>query len=95
MTFAQDPLAQLPAMPPPPGVIPNFDDPKSIVRSLIITSIIFTTLAGVTVVIRVYTRTRIVRAFGSDDGEASRALLLPWRSGLTSGGLQLFVYLQW
>ena len=71
MAFTQDPHAQLPAMPPPPGGIPNFDDPEFTVRSLIISSIIFTSLAGVTVIVRVYTRTRIVRAFGSDDGEAS------------------------
>lgn len=61
----------LPALKPPPGVIPNFVNPESNMQFLIVTTTCFTALAGLFVAFRMYTRLYINRSAGSDDCQFS------------------------
>lgn len=55
-------LAQLPALPPPPGVKSQFDNPTdTMVKPLTIANALFVSLAFVTVVVRVISRRFISR----------------------------------
>lgn len=57
------------ALPPPPGVTPNFDYSNPWLyletRDVIIAGIVFAT---VFLALRIYTRTFVIRKFGWDDG---------------------------
>jgi hypothetical protein len=55
------------ALPPPPGVIPNFEHPESQGHRVVITTAILVPLATLVVTLRIYTRGMIVRSIGSDD----------------------------
>ncbi|KAI9791606.1 MAG: hypothetical protein M1816_003692 [Peltula sp. TS41687] len=57
----------LPAMPPPPGVVSDFVHPQSSARPVVVCSIVFTILAGIFVLLRMYTRCLINHSVGSDD----------------------------
>lgn len=64
----QDPaILELPALPPPPGVIPNFTNPESKGESLIIPGAILLTLVIIAVANRAYTKLCIIRKFSWDD----------------------------
>jgi hypothetical protein len=54
-------------LPPPPGVIPNFEHPESQVYRLVITIAILLPVTTLVLFLRVYTKRVIVRNFGTDD----------------------------
>lgn len=60
-------LATLPALQPPDGVVPNFDDPPSIAYQFRL--VIYTTLSAMLlhVALRFYTRIRLKAFLGLDD----------------------------
>lgn len=60
-------LTQVPAAMPPPGVMPNFDNPHSLKGELLIINVVFTTLTAIFVAIRLYSRGFISKQFGLDD----------------------------
>ncbi|KAJ8132163.1 hypothetical protein O1611_g1459 [Lasiodiplodia mahajangana] len=60
-------LSQVPAAPPPPGVMPNFSDPPSQQVPMIVVSTVILTLTVIFVAIRVYTGLRILRRFGIEE----------------------------
>jgi hypothetical protein len=62
---------ELPAAPPPSGVIPNFDNPESTAIRLYVCIPIFGFLALASYFVRIFTRVRILHAFGGDDGTFS------------------------
>lgn len=57
------------AMPPPPGVTPNFDDPESIAHRVVAISVLGAAIAIPVCLLRLYTKRRILRNFGWDDCE--------------------------
>lgn len=61
---------RVPAIDPPPGVIPNFVNPESRMQGLIVTAICFTVIAGICVCLRMYTRMFLTRSVGWDDCES-------------------------
>ena len=64
----QDPaIFELPALPPPPGVIPDFTNPESNGESLIITGAILLTFVIVAVASRAYTKLCIIQKMSWDD----------------------------
>lgn len=65
------------AMPPPAGVIANFDDPESIAHRVIIVSVLGAVIAIPICFVRLYTKRAILRTFGWDDCErAPRKMLV-------------------
>jgi hypothetical protein len=54
-------------LPPPPGVIPDFEHPESVGHRVIIAIAIFFPLATLVLFLRIYTRAILVRNVGSDD----------------------------
>lgn len=66
--------AAIPLMPPPPGVVSNFDNPDSTGPTAIITLSIFLAIATFAVGLRVYTRFFIVKRRGWDDWAAIASL---------------------
>lgn len=60
-------LDQIPAYPPPPGVISNFKNPVSLAKPLVIVNVMFLSLMMIFVGIRIYTKGYIVRKLGWDD----------------------------
>ena len=64
----QDPaVLHLPALPPPPGVILNFTNPKNQGPKLIVVGAILLTLVVIALVNRAYTKLYIVRKTSWDD----------------------------
>jgi hypothetical protein len=61
--------ADMPAGKPPPGVIPNFDDPESRAIVMHIGISICLGVALVFVLLRIYVKLAVTRAWGWDDGE--------------------------
>ena len=55
------------AMEPPPGIIPNFDDPYSLERYILPTQIVFLVLIAVFVMMRMYTCTFVIRRVGVEE----------------------------
>ncbi|KAH8591908.1 hypothetical protein B0O99DRAFT_744136 [Bisporella sp. PMI_857] len=62
------------SLPPPPGVIPDFEHPESRGYQVIIAIAVLFPLATLFLVLRIYTRAIIVRNVGSDD----YAIILAW-----------------
>ena len=60
-------LASTPALPPPPGIKPNFADPVGIQDPFIIVTSLFLALTGIFVLCRVYTKAVIARKASWDD----------------------------
>lgn len=60
------------AMPAPPGVIANFDNPESIAHRVIIVSGLGAVIAIPICLVRLYTKRTILRTFGWDDCEQIR-----------------------
>ena len=56
-------------LPPPPGVTPNFVNPYSIQRYIILTAVIGLILTTLCVCMRIYIKARVVRSLGWDDCE--------------------------
>ena len=61
-------LAHTPAMTPPPGVIPNFDNPQSRGGIVISVSAVCLGIMFPVVLIRLYQRLFVTRAMGLEDG---------------------------
>jgi hypothetical protein len=55
------------ALPPPPGVIPNFEHPESRRNRNVVAMAILLPLATLVLALRLYIRRVIVRSMGSDD----------------------------
>jgi hypothetical protein len=60
-----------PAGTPPPGVVPNFDDPPSRKTTIIVLLAVFVPLMLFVVAARIYVRTRIVKIWGAEDSKSS------------------------
>ncbi|KAL4923647.1 NAD(P)-binding protein [Aspergillus undulatus] len=56
-----------PAATPPPGVVPNFEDPPSRKTTIIVLLAVFVPLMLAVVAARVYVRTRITKIWGAED----------------------------
>ena len=76
-------LSKIPALEPPPGVIPDFVNPPSLAKTLIIVNVIFMVLMVIFVALRVYSKALVIRAMGWDDCEHFLRLVL-YRCDLTS-----------
>jgi len=55
------------ALPPPPGVIPDFEHPESRGHLVVLATAILLPIATFILGLRVYTRVVLVRYLGSDD----------------------------
>ncbi|KAH7335631.1 hypothetical protein BKA66DRAFT_479958 [Pyrenochaeta sp. MPI-SDFR-AT-0127] len=64
------------AMPPPPGVTPNFDNPESITHRVIIASVLGPVITIPICLVRLYTKRCILRRVGYDDYAIILATLL-------------------
>ena len=60
---------QMAAVPAPPGVTQNFDNPAYSTRSLDVFVAIGLSFAGLFIFMRVYTKAYLLRNFGAEDGE--------------------------
>ena len=56
-----------PAVSPPPGVIPNFVDPPSLYPQIIVTLVLTLSIATLAVIIRVYTKLHVIKAWHLED----------------------------
>ena len=64
----QDPaVLQIPALPPPPGVTPNFTNPENKGQSLVVAGAILLTFVVIMLANRAYTKLCIVRKTSWDD----------------------------
>ena len=61
------PLTEVPGLTPPAGVTPNFNDPYSILNSLLAGVILCLTLATISIAIRLYTKLFLLKTHGLDD----------------------------
>lgn len=61
------PLTEVPALAPPAGVTPNFNNPYSILNSLIAGDTLCLTLATISITIRLYTKFFLLKTHGLDD----------------------------
>ncbi|KAH7311255.1 hypothetical protein B0I35DRAFT_437781 [Stachybotrys elegans] len=61
------PLDRIPSGQPPPGVIPNFVNPPSYAHEIRVLEGVFMSLMLIAVLVRVYVRFRLVKAWGWDD----------------------------
>jgi hypothetical protein len=61
--------SKLPAVPPPPGVVPNFNNPDNYKHHNIVLHTVVLTITSVAVLVRLYTRAIIKKKFGVDDCE--------------------------
>ena len=80
-----------PAMMPPPGVIPNFDNPESIAYQASTVIYVLMPLMFLVLGLRVYARIWMSRQFGFDDGqsETSRAGTAPRVANQACGALEV------
>ena len=60
-------LEDIPALPPPPGVVSNFVNPPTLGPTLIAINAVFLPLTMIAVTIRIYVKGHIIRAIGWDD----------------------------
>lgn len=60
-------LSKVPIGPPPPGVIPNFVNPKSTAGEATAVTIVFTIVMLLFVLVRMYTKIFVSRSRGWDD----------------------------
>ena len=67
-TMSDFPVNQYPAFPPPYGVTPNFNDPATRAPAVIVACALCLVLLWPIVVLRMYTKTFILKHFGWDDG---------------------------
>ncbi|KAK6956859.1 hypothetical protein Daesc_002140 [Daldinia eschscholtzii] len=67
MDFSTLDLDHTPIIAPPPGVVPNFENPKSLAPIGRITIAVVLPLMVIFVVLRFYTRFQISRSIGADD----------------------------
>ena len=65
--MAENFLATIPALPPPPGVVSNFENPPSEATSIITVTAVFLAFMLAMVMMRIYTKGWIIRSLGWDD----------------------------
>lgn len=53
--------------PPPPGVAPNFTNPSYISAGIVPASAVFLSLSTICLLLRIYTKARIIKIFGAED----------------------------
>ena len=58
-----------PALPPPPGVIPDFQDPFSLRPYHNVAASLAISFSGFFLILRLYTKARIIRHFNLEDCE--------------------------
>ncbi|KAK8022516.1 hypothetical protein PG993_013283 [Apiospora rasikravindrae] len=75
---AAEDLTQVPAAPPPPGVIPDFQNPDNYKQANVILHSVVLSASTIAVLIRIYTRNFITRSMGTDDWFA----ILSWALAL-------------
>lgn len=73
------------AMPPPPGVTPNFDNPESIAHRVIIASVLGPVIAIPFCLLRLYTKQWILRQVGWDDYSIVIATILALGFSILTG----------
>jgi hypothetical protein len=61
------PLDRRPSGRPPPGVTPNFINPPSYADEIVILEGIFVSLMVLAVLVRIYVRVKLAKAWGWDD----------------------------
>ncbi len=61
------PPTEIGALPPPPGITPNFTNPYSIAEGLIAVGILCLTLTSLTTAMRIYTKLYIIKVHGWED----------------------------
>lgn len=61
-------MALIGAIPPPPGVTPNFVDPEQKGKQIVVLGILGLVCSTLFLLMRIYTKLRINRAFASEDG---------------------------
>ncbi|KAL4907031.1 hypothetical protein BDW74DRAFT_176631 [Aspergillus multicolor] len=59
--------SEIPAAPPPPGMKPNYIDPPSHQPMIVILEAVFTPLMLLSVIVRVFVRTRLINLWGWED----------------------------
>lgn len=79
MTISTDPsivkdlppalLDSLPGGSPPPGVVPDFENPESRVPAIVGVEAAFTAIALIVISIRMYTKLAVMKAWKWDDGK--------------------------
>lgn len=79
-------VLQLPALTPPPGIYPNFTNPKSRGPVLVITNGMLLAFMAIFIAIRAYTKLAIVRKVSWDDLTVSLSAL---------GAVALYVLYVW
>lgn len=57
------------AIPPPPGVTPNFIDPHKVTGGVVPVSAVFLTLSTIALGLRLYTKIGVLKMFGKEDGK--------------------------
>ena len=56
------------ALPPPPGIIPNFAHPdKTVWTASVVTQVLCLVIVGMLMGLRIYVRTSVMNNFGKDD----------------------------
>ncbi len=68
-------FSNIPAAAPPPGMVSNFSDPKTLSTSLIVLNAIFLSIMLIVVGARLYSRAFLSRAIGWDDCKCRWMLL--------------------
>lgn len=78
-------LSKIPLAKPPPGVTSNFVNPPSLATPVIVVNVILLCLMVPVVVLRVYTRARIVRHVDWDDCKPASSLPSRWTAEVRDG----------
>ena len=64
-------MAVMGPIPPPPGVTPNFDHPEQGGTHVVVLGLVGIPISTLFLAMRLYTKARINRSFGSEDGIGS------------------------
>jgi hypothetical protein len=81
---SDNPLENIPAGMPPAGTAPNFVDPPSNSRAIVILDSVFISLMLLAVLIRAYVRVKLTKIWAWNDCESSRINSCGFRAGLIS-----------
>ena len=71
MDFANIPIQDIPALKPPPGVIPNFDHPYSSACLMLVIIAIALPLMLIFVTLRIYVRLWVKKTWAHEDSKSS------------------------
>jgi len=61
----------VPALPPPPGVVPNFENPESRASAIVISNCLCVALSSTALLLRIYARRIIIRTWDFSDSKAN------------------------